>query len=528
MIRKIKEILKLTKVFFISSFENPYLIDKKTNKINKKSIFVWLIAIVSIAISILSYKVIEILVNINMPTIFLNVFFLILNIILIFQIVIASSNVYFFSKDLELLLPLPIKTEELLIGKFNTILINLYFTEIIFAILPLFTYGILTHSGLLYYFYLVIILLIFPILANLIVSIIMMFVMRLSKFVKNKDIFQIIITLIFILIMFLFEFKITTNAINKIDSNTNIQNEQIVQGINNFNNKMENVNKYFLIINPTTKILINYNKLNSIYYLFKIIFINLIFLILFIFIGKKYYLKNILNNINNFLDNKINNKNLKKIVKKKNKNIAYIEKEMKILFKNPIFFIQCIFPTLILVVSIVIIMFVGIPVIQGILTSDLVGQKIDFYIDLSIICLIIGIIQIVFTISNISISSISREGNNAIYMKFIPLDFYKQFIYKSIPQILINTILILIILILVKLIFPSFDLIYLIFIFIIANLLNILNSNLMVLVDLYKPNLNWKADYEAIKNNNNKLFQYAFTILIILLLVYLCNIFSKI
>ena len=85
MIRKIKEILKLTKVFFISSFENPYLIDKKTNKINKKSIFVWLIAIVSIAISILSYKVIEILVNINMPTIFLNVFFLILNIILIFQ-----------------------------------------------------------------------------------------------------------------------------------------------------------------------------------------------------------------------------------------------------------------------------------------------------------------------------------------------------------------------------------------------------------------------------------------------------------
>ena len=158
MIKKIKEILKLTKVFFISSFENPYLIDKKTNKINKKSIFVWLIAIVSIVISFLSYKLIEMLVNINMPTIFLNVFFLILNIILIFQVVIASSNVYFFSKDLELLLPLPIKTEKLLIGKFNTILINLYFTEIIFAVFPLFIYGILTHSGLIYYFYLIILL----------------------------------------------------------------------------------------------------------------------------------------------------------------------------------------------------------------------------------------------------------------------------------------------------------------------------------------------------------------------------------
>ena len=35
-------------------------------------------------------------------------------------------------------------------------------------------------------------------------------------------------------------------------------------------------------------------------------------------------------------------------------------------------------------------------------------------------------------------------------------------------------------------------------------------------------------DYEAIKNGNNKLFQYAFTILMILILVYFYNIFSDI
>ena len=524
----IKNIINLTKIFFKSSFQNPYIIDKKTNKINKKSIFVWLIIIVMIAITYLSFEIIKVLVEINQPTIFLNIFFLILNIIMIFQIILASTNIYFFSKDLDMVLPLPIKTEELLIAKFNTILINLYFTELIFAVFPLLIYGILNNLGILYYFYLIIILLIFPILINLIISIIMMFLIKLSKFIKNKDIFQIIITLIFISLVFLLEFKVFNNIIGKIDDDFNMQNEQIIESIFNFNKKLENINKYFLIINPTVKILNNYNKLISIIYLLKIILINLIFLILFIFVGKKYYLKNILKNNNYFYFKKINKNNIEKKSKKINIKKSYIKKEFKILFKNTVFFIQCIFPILILMVSLIIIILIALPNLQAILTSDLLEEDIEFSVDLSVICLVLGIIQMIFSLSNISITSISRDGKNAIFMKFIPVDFYKQFIYKSIPQILINMIVIFIILILVKLIFPSFDFIYLIFLFIMGNLLNILNSNLMVLVDLYKPNLNWNADYEAIKNNNNKLFQYVLTIIIILLLVYFYKIFLDI
>ena len=367
----IKNIFNLTKIFFKNSFQNPYIIDEKTNKINKKSVFVWLIFIVTIAITYLSFEIIKILVGINQPTIFLSVFFLILDIIMAFQIILASTNVYFFSKDLDMVLPLPIKAEELLIAKFNTILINLYFTESIFAIFPLIIYGILTNSGIIYYFYIIIILLIFPILINLIVSIIMMFLIKLSKFIKNKDIFQVIITLIFISLVFLLEFKVFNNIIGKIDNNLSVDSEQVVSALNNFNNKLKNVNNYFLIINPTIKILNNYNKLISIYYLIKIIFINLIFLILFIFIGKKYYLKNILKNSSNFYIKKINKNNIEKRLKKINIKKSYLKKEFKILFKNPIFFIQCIFPTLILIISLVIIILICLPNLQAILTSNL-------------------------------------------------------------------------------------------------------------------------------------------------------------
>lgn len=526
MINKIKSILRLTKIFFKNSFQNPYIIDKKTNKINKKSIFVWLMVIVMIAISYLSYKVIGELVKINQPTIFLNIFFLIIMIIMIFQIILASTNVYFFSKDLELILPLPIKSEELLIAKFNTILINIYFTEFIFVFFPLIIYEILTYAGILYYLYLIFILLIFPILPILIISIIMMFLMKLSKFIKNKDVFQIIITLIFISIIFLLEFKIGNNIINKIDDNLNIESQESIQLFNEFNTKVENVNKYFLEINSTINILNNYNKINSIINILKIICLDLLFLIIFIVVGKKYYLKNILKNNNNYYL-KNNKKYLIKKLKKINKRKSYIKKEFKILFKNPMFFMQCIFPTLILIVSLIIIMIIAIPNIRTILTTDLFGDTIDFKFDISVICLILGIIQIIFTISNISISSISREGKDAIYMKFIPIDFYKQFVYKATPQIIINMVLIFIILILIKFIFPEINFIYLFLIFILANLFNIINSKIMVFVDFIRPNLNWKSEYEAL-GNNNKLFQYVLTIIIILILTYFNKIFSNI
>ena len=217
----------------------------------------------------------------------------------------------------------------------------------------------------------------------------------------------------------------------------------------------------------------------------------------------------------------------KKKSKKLNIKKSYIKKEFKLLFKNPIFFMQCILPIFILIISLTIIVIAMLPNLQLILNSNLIGEKIEFSVDLNVICIVIAIIQLIFAISNISITAISREGKNANYLKFIPVDLFKQFIYKSVPQIIINNILILFILILIKIILPKFDLIYLFLIFIISNLFNIINSELMVLVDLWRPNLNWKSDYEATKSNN-KIFQYGFSVISILILVYFYKVLKDI
>ena len=421
----IKNIFNLTKILLKNSVTIPYIINKKTKEINKKSIFLWLIIIITMAITYMSFEIIKILVGINQSTIFLNVLFLILNVIMIFQVILTGINVYFFSKDLDILLPLPIKSEELLLSKFNIILINLYFTEFIFAFFPLIIYGKLASGGILYYLYMVIGLFIFPILINLIVSIIIMFAIKLFKFLKNKDIFQILVTIIFIFLVCFLEFKVFSNLFGKINDNFIIEDEQIINDISNFDEKLKNVNKNFFIIDPIVKLLNNSDNLFSVLYLIKIIFIFIILLFLFILIGKKYYLKNILNNKKYLNIKKIDEKYIEKKSKKINVKKSYIKKEYKMLFRNPIFFIQCIFPIVLLLFAIVFIVIIAFPNLQMILQSNIFENKVEFYVDLSVICLILGIIQIIFTMSNISISAISREGRDIIYMKFLPIKFYK-------------------------------------------------------------------------------------------------------
>ena len=240
------------------------------------------------------------------------------------------------------------------------------------------------------------------------------------------------------------------------------------------------------------------------------------------------YIKNILKN-NNFY----NTKKIKKIkyynkCKQKTKSVSYIMIELKKILKNPIYFIHCIYPSLIFIVSIGIIILRALPNVRTLLATDLMGDINKFNFDLDFICVVLIIIQILFTTSNIAITSISRDGKNAILMKYIPIDLYKQFLYKLVPQFIMNLILIIFVLIIEKIILPKTSLLIMLFIFIIANLLNIINDTLLILVDFVRPNLNWDSDYEAMKGNKNKIFQYVITIFVILLIVYFSNIFSEI
>ena len=124
-----KKIKSLTNIFAKDFLQRTKLIDPETNK---KTIWFWMIIILAIAMIYISNEAITKLKSINQPEIFLNLYMVFLFLLITFQTIAISTNIYFFSKDLEFVMPLPIEPKILLISKFNTIIILIYVTEALF------------------------------------------------------------------------------------------------------------------------------------------------------------------------------------------------------------------------------------------------------------------------------------------------------------------------------------------------------------------------------------------------------------
>lgn len=515
MINRIK---KLTKIFLKDYYQNLNIFNKKNNKLNKRSIYFWLIIIIIACISYISLESILYFNRLGEPILFLKIYLPIIATVSIFQLIMLISSVFYYSQDIKNIIYLPIKPTEIVISKFNTVIVIMYFMESLLLLIPLLMYGILIQKTIMYFIGAIISLAMFPILFTLIIGIITIILMQLSKII-NKDLLQLII--IFGLIMLLSLF--VTKNIGGIINQENIINIKEIT----INDKLNKINNNFIIINPIINLLINNNFKIIVINFSKLILLNIFAFIIFIFIGTKLYLKELLI----ILDNKSNIKKINKKYKfkKENKIKKYIKKDIKNMIKSPTFFIQNILQYIFIAIFFIIILNIFFPIIVQQIDADNMIEKMgleEFKLQATLIS--VAIIQILFVFSNLSITAISREGKNAIFMKYIPISLYKQIKIKALPQIIINTIIILAIIIDVYFQQINIQFIYLLFVFITSMLINIINSYLLVLVDLNKPNLNWTNQESITKNSGNKLYQYVITIITFLILNYFVKILKNI
>lgn len=512
----IKKISLLTKVFLKDYYQSLKII--RNNKLNKKSILTWMLIIFAFSLAYLSEEIISIFQKAGAPILFLKIYLPIIATIMIIQLITLICRICYYSKDLENVMSLPVKTREILIAKLNTVIVIMYFVEALFLVIPMLMYGILEARSIIFFVSMIITLLFFPILFVTIISIMMLFIMQLAKIFRNQDVFQLIVVTIISYIIIFTEIGYVEKVITKpIQDNLN-QTQQTEL-------KVDEINKGFFIIEPLIKILDNKENGDITINFIKVIIITSLPLIFYILIGKKLYLKNILPN--KVTTPKILNKTYK--YKQKNKKMEYIKKEIKKILINPSSFMQNIVQYLILVLICAIILFLIIPIyVEEISKVNINGNVEMDNFKLQITLMIVGMLQLIFTFSNLSITSISREGKNAKFMKYIPIPLYNQLKMKTLPQIFLNTIVIITILYTISLKIPKIGIEYYIIVFIIASILNILNSYIMILIDLKNPNLNWTNEESISKNNKNKLYQYVITIFMCLILSYFSKVFENI
>lgn len=523
MKEKFKNIINLSTVYIKENNESLKIFNFKTLKFNKKNIIFWTYVILLFGITYVSYEAVEYLKKIGKPEIFLNGYFLFLEIIIIFKTIMLSINVFYFSKDIENVLYLPLKPVEILISKFNILLYMNYEIELMFGLIPFLIYGIYNSLQLIYFINLILILIIFPIFATLIVSIIMIFLMKSIKLFRNKDFMQIIISFILITVFMLFLNNVMRYMFNNID---NIQNNQ-QETLNLINDKIIKMNKCFLTIYPSTKILL-VNNLKAIIYYFELIIINLFGFGVFYFFGNKLYLEQLLKA--NFYFKPKKNKKIK-IYKKAKKNligISYLKKEIKLLTRNPLFFIQSIYPVILITIVASILIIALVPQYRNLMQMEQYKEQFkDVKFDIEAVCIIIGLVQITTLFNYCSITAFSREGKSAYCIKILPVSLQKQFVLKNIPQIFFNTICSIIILIIINLKIPEISCKYFYIMFIISFLMIIINSFILTLIDLLMPKLEWDSEYEILKNSKNKLLQYVLIVFNILFLNYIEKIFKN-
>lgn len=518
----INRIIELTKVFLKSSFSFSNI---QSAKINIRGILKWVIIFILAFIGLLSYKILDLLRDINQYAIFLSILFLLLAFLVIFQTILVCINLFYNSKDMEYILPLPLKPIELLISKFNVLLITIYATELLFVAFPLLIYGVVTQVAIRYYLYIIILLIIFPILPALLGCIVIMLFMRLAKYFKNVSRFQNIITILSTILILVVNFMSVKNTNMQ---NTVITDEIALQKILEANVISENIGKYFLTIQPSISALTNTNFWISLLDMLKVILITAISYFIFLYLGKSIYLKGILANLNKVKVSKKRKKIKLKDYKKHKLCFTYIKKEIELIIRNPIFFAQCVLPTFYIPILCIFFGFVIYQSISGALGGVFNWDALSLInIDLSIVCIIVGIGQIMNFMSITAVTAFSRDGKQAKIVKYLPVSFYKQFIYKMVPALIFDMIPSIIVTGLAYLILPDLTIEIALITLFISILLNIIRIYLLQILDLTRPKLNWDAEYMVVRQNSNIMISIGLLGIIILLLIYFAKAFSK-
>lgn len=247
-------------------------------------------------------------------------------------------NVFYYSDDVENLLPLPLKPSEIIGAKFLVTVIYEYLTEIV-ILLPLFiVYAIKSGASLMYYIYALVVFVFVPVVPLAIASIMVMIIMRFTGLARNRDRFKMVGGLI---AMF---GAIGFNSVIQKFASRGADPEQLQQMFSQGKNSMVDlVARIFPGARFAALSIVNNSNINGITNLFIFVLITLVSFILFLYIGEILYFRGVIGiSEMSAKRKKVSGDEIGKLSTRKSKLKACTLKELNILFRTPIYFMNCV------------------------------------------------------------------------------------------------------------------------------------------------------------------------------------------
>ena len=398
---------------------------KNESNINKIILPIFLALIIMLSVGSYAFVLAEQLALNNLTYIILTIFIMITSILTIIEGIYKSQGILFEAKDNDLLFSLPITKSRIFFTRVFKLITFQFLYNSLFMIPAIVVYAMHEKTNLSFYIISLIMLILLPIIPTILACIIGYIIKGVTSKFKARDIVQVLLTSLILLLIFYASF--------------NMQN-MITSVIQNANSIQEIITKIYYPAGLYINLIQNFNILD----LFLLLAINIIPAILFVYVASIFYFK-----IISKLGEKGNNnkkssvKFNKKEFKVKSQLSGLINKEMKRFFSSPIFMINAGFG-MVLMIAVTIAISVNL---DGMINSILQGNDIEISIsEIKAIMpkIFYGFVVLMSCMTSITSSMISLEGKSFNITKSLPVSTEKILLAKvltsniiSIPVILL-------------------------------------------------------------------------------------------
>lgn len=501
-----KKLFILTKILLKSGTGNQdkKVKDGKKQGINKNTIMYILIGLAFLPLAInIVYAVsfvYDSLVTIDQQGVILSLGIAASSLVMLIFGIFYVINVFYFARDVEMLLPLPLKPSQIITAKFLTVVIYEYLTEAAIMLPILGVYGIKSGAGIGFYLLGLIIFMLVPIVPLAIASIIVMIIMRFTNMGKNKDRFKLIGGMAALFIAIGINVIIQKEALRAFDPQ--YLQDMMLAGDNSL---IRIIGKMFPNVEFAALSLANSANVKGLINLFIFAGITIIVFFIFVFLGEMLYFKGVVGISESGSSRKMNIDEIKRKSVKNSKLNTYLAKEIKLLFRTPIYFLNCVITNFLWPIF-----FIILPLTQSSGSDDLgmdiisgLAQKTEHG---GIVLAMIFAFTIFIAGSNgITSTAISREGQQLYINKYLPISYITQLQAKVLSGVILSAAGMIVMVGTIAIVLKINTII--IILSLIAGIAAVfLASFTGIIIDLYNPKLIWENEQKAVKQNLNLLF----------------------
>ncbi|MEJ8546839.1 putative ABC transporter permease subunit [Brevibacillus borstelensis] len=407
-------------------------------------------------------------------------------------------SVFFYSQDVEHLLPLPLKPAHIIGAKFLLTLLYEYMTMVILLGPLLITYGVKSDADALYYLYMLIAFLALPVIPVVLASLVAMLFMRFTNIGKSKDRFRLVGGLAAIAIAIGFQAFVQRGA--KTIENAEQLQEMILSDKNLF---LSLVTQMF----PTSKLgamaLAEAGTLAGMGYLAAFLLVSAAFGAALIFLGDRLYFKGVMGISETAAKRKkASAEEFDRMTGKRSAFVAYAIKEWKMLFRTPAFLLNCVLSSFFLPL----IAFLPLATrSDGLAGLAEYGAMLQSETAAGIgVAIAVAAAMFMTTTGSISVTAISREGQGFFVNRFLPVPASVIILAKVVPGTVLGIFSLLLLEVLAGVLLQA-PVSFLLWAFL-ASVPGILFVNLLgIMIDLNMPKLDWDSEQKAVKQNMNTL-----------------------